>query len=94
VLLSSKFFGSVNEWTVRLSAVLGGLGFVLTIYMIGKEFHLEREVMPVLGSPAEVEMLLRSAPTSYMLIKDLDLKKLALIAPQPTALSDSAVSTD
>lgn len=37
-LLASKLFGAVNEWSVRLPAALGGVGFVLTTYGFGKEF--------------------------------------------------------
>jgi 4-amino-4-deoxy-L-arabinose transferase-like glycosyltransferase len=42
VLLASKAAGAVNEWTVRLPVALGGLGFVLTTYFIGKEFYSAR----------------------------------------------------
>ncbi len=38
VLIFSKLAGSVNEWTVRLPAVLGALGAVLTTYKLGKDF--------------------------------------------------------
>ncbi|HWH79633.1 MAG TPA: glycosyltransferase family 39 protein, partial [Candidatus Binatus sp.] len=41
-LLASKLFGAVNEWTVRLPAALGGVGFVLTTFAIGKEFFSAR----------------------------------------------------
>ena len=42
VLLASKLVGSVNEWTVRLPAALSGVGFVLTTYVIGRDFFNPR----------------------------------------------------
>jgi len=42
VLIAAKFSGAVNEWTVRLPAALGGVGFVLATYLIGKEFFTAR----------------------------------------------------
>jgi 4-amino-4-deoxy-L-arabinose transferase-like glycosyltransferase len=42
VLLASKLLGAVSEWSVRLPAALGGVGFVLTTYSIGKEFFSAR----------------------------------------------------
>jgi 4-amino-4-deoxy-L-arabinose transferase-like glycosyltransferase len=42
VLIASNIAGAVNEWTVRLPAALGGLGVVLTTYIIGKEFFSAR----------------------------------------------------
>src|SRR5262245_11198086 len=38
VLIASKIYGGVNEWTVRLPVAFGGLGFVLTTYLIGRDF--------------------------------------------------------
>ena len=37
-LMAAKFSGAVNEWTVRLPAAMGGVGFVLTTYVIGRDF--------------------------------------------------------
>jgi 4-amino-4-deoxy-L-arabinose transferase-like glycosyltransferase len=42
VLIFSKLFGAVNEWTVRLPAALGGVGTVLTTYRLGKDFYNAR----------------------------------------------------
>lgn len=42
VLLASKVFGGVNEWTVRLPAALGGTGLVLATYAIGRDFISRR----------------------------------------------------
>lgn len=42
VLLASKPFGAVNEWALRLPAALGGVGFVWTTYLLGKEFYSAR----------------------------------------------------
>ena len=42
VLIASKIAGAVNEWTVRLPAALGGIGFVLTTYLIGRDFYNPR----------------------------------------------------
>ncbi|HWH77259.1 MAG TPA: hypothetical protein VNT76_07795, partial [Candidatus Binatus sp.] len=56
-------------------------------------FYLERAVMPVLSAPADVEKLLRASQTSYMLIKDRDLKHLKMIAPEGVVLSNGAGST-
>lgn len=56
-------------------------------------FYLERDVMPVLSSPAEIEKLLGGARTSYMLIKGRDLKRLNMIAPRWVVLTKSTGST-
>jgi len=56
-------------------------------------YYLERDVMPVLSSPGEIEKLLGGAPTSYMLIKDRDLKRVNIIAPQWIVLTRSTGST-
>jgi 4-amino-4-deoxy-L-arabinose transferase-like glycosyltransferase len=37
-LIASKLSGTVNEWTVRLPAALGGVGFVLTTYYFAKDY--------------------------------------------------------
>jgi 4-amino-4-deoxy-L-arabinose transferase-like glycosyltransferase len=37
-LLGAKVFGAVTDWTVRLPAALGGMGFVLATYLIGRDF--------------------------------------------------------
>jgi len=42
VLIASKIAGSVNEWTVRFPAALGGLGLVLITYKFGKDFFNSR----------------------------------------------------
>jgi 4-amino-4-deoxy-L-arabinose transferase-like glycosyltransferase len=42
VLIASKIFGRVSEWTVRLPAALGGVGFVLGTYFIGRDFFSAR----------------------------------------------------
>jgi 4-amino-4-deoxy-L-arabinose transferase-like glycosyltransferase len=42
VLLGSKVFAAVNEWTVRLPAALGGVGFVLATYLMGRDFFNAR----------------------------------------------------
>jgi 4-amino-4-deoxy-L-arabinose transferase-like glycosyltransferase len=42
VLIASKIFGGVSEWTVRLPAALGGVGFVLATYFIGRDFFSAR----------------------------------------------------
>jgi hypothetical protein len=55
-------------------------------------FYLRREVMPVLSSPADVEKLPSAAQTRYMLIKQRDLAKLNMIAPQRILLSDGAAN--
>ncbi len=39
-------------------------------------YYLERDAMPVLSSPADIEKLAGGAQTSYMLINDRDLKRL------------------
>jgi hypothetical protein len=56
-------------------------------------FYLERAVMPVLANSAEVEKLLSDSQTSYILIKDRDLKNLKMIAPGQIVLSNGAGST-
>lgn len=38
VLIASNIVGGVNEWTVRFPAALGGIGFVLVTYLIGRDF--------------------------------------------------------
>ena len=37
-LIGAKIFGGVNEWTVRLPAALGGVGFVFGTYLLGRDF--------------------------------------------------------
>jgi 4-amino-4-deoxy-L-arabinose transferase-like glycosyltransferase len=37
-LIASKISGTVNEWTVRLPAALGGVGFVLTTYYFARDY--------------------------------------------------------
>jgi 4-amino-4-deoxy-L-arabinose transferase-like glycosyltransferase len=41
-LVASKALGSVNEWTVRLPAALGGIVLVLATYAIGSDFLSRR----------------------------------------------------
>jgi 4-amino-4-deoxy-L-arabinose transferase-like glycosyltransferase len=36
-LIASKFAGGIGEWTVRLPAALGGIGFVSATYFTGRE---------------------------------------------------------
>jgi len=35
-----KLAGGVNEWVVRLPAALGGVGFVLASYFLGRDFYM------------------------------------------------------
>ncbi|HEX2931126.1 MAG TPA: glycosyltransferase family 39 protein, partial [Candidatus Binatia bacterium] len=42
VLIASKIYGGVNEWTVRLPAAIGGIGFVITTFLIGRDFFSAR----------------------------------------------------
>ncbi|HZH84467.1 MAG TPA: glycosyltransferase family 39 protein, partial [Phototrophicaceae bacterium] len=42
VLLGAKLFGGVTEWTVRLPAAFGGVGFVVTTFLIGRDFFSAR----------------------------------------------------
>ena len=42
VLIGAKFFGVVNEWTMRLPAALGGVGFVVATYLIGRDLVSSR----------------------------------------------------
>ena len=41
-LVGAKVFGAVNEWTVRLPAALGGTGFILATYLLGRDFFNAR----------------------------------------------------
>jgi 4-amino-4-deoxy-L-arabinose transferase-like glycosyltransferase len=41
-LIAAKIGGGVSEWTVRLPAALGGAGFVLATYFIGRDFFNAR----------------------------------------------------
>ena len=41
-LLAAHLWGGVDEWVVRLPAALGGLGFVLATYYIGRDFFSAR----------------------------------------------------
>ena len=41
-LIAAKIGGGVSEWTVRLPAALGGAGFVLATYFIGRDFFSPR----------------------------------------------------
>ena len=42
VLIAAKVGGAVNEWTVRLPAAFGGVGFVLTTYIFARDFFSPR----------------------------------------------------
>ena len=42
VLIASEIFGGVTEWTVRLPAAMGGVGFVVATYLIGRDFFSAR----------------------------------------------------
>ena len=42
VLLGAKLLGGVTEWTVRLPAALGGLGFVAAMYLIARDLFIGR----------------------------------------------------
>jgi 4-amino-4-deoxy-L-arabinose transferase-like glycosyltransferase len=41
-LIASKIAGGVSEWTVRLPTALGGVGFILATYFIGRDFFTAR----------------------------------------------------
>jgi len=41
-LISAKIFRAVNEWTVRLPAAFGGVGFVMATYLIGRDLISSR----------------------------------------------------
>lgn len=41
-LIASKIAGGVSEWTVRLPAALGGIGFILSTYFFGRDFFNPR----------------------------------------------------
>lgn len=56
-------------------------------------FYLQREVVAVLSSPSEIENLLRAKRTSYVLVKNRDLKRLNRIARQWVVLTGSTGST-
>ena len=42
VLGAAKILGAVNEWTVRLPAALGGVGFILASYFFARDFFNAR----------------------------------------------------
>lgn len=42
VLAAAKVAGAVSEWTVRLPAALGGIGFVVSTYFLGRDFYSPR----------------------------------------------------
>jgi hypothetical protein len=56
-------------------------------------FYTEREVIPVLSSPAEVENAHRQLGSSYMLIKEKDLRKLSTVDPGGVLIAGSISST-
>ncbi len=41
-LIASKMAGAVSEWTVRLPAALGAIGFILSTYLFGRDFFNAR----------------------------------------------------
>lgn len=41
-LIAAKIGGGVSEWTVRLPAALGGAGFVVATYLMGRDFFSAR----------------------------------------------------
>ncbi|HLN86998.1 MAG TPA: hypothetical protein VK200_11055, partial [Candidatus Limnocylindrales bacterium] len=86
---SRRFFASEIKRRVPATAPL----YIYEDTMNDFNFYLERDVMPVLSSPAEIEKLLGGARTSYILIKDRDFKRLKTIAPEWIVLTHSAGST-
>ena len=52
-------------------------------------FYTEREIIPVLSSPAEVEDAHGQLGSSYMLIKRKDLKQLSTLDPGEILMIDS-----
>ena len=42
VLAAAKLTGAVTEWTVRLPAALGGIGFLVSTYFLGRDFFSPR----------------------------------------------------
>lgn len=56
-------------------------------------FYTEREIIPVLSSPAEVENAHRQLGSSYMLIKEKDLRKLSTVDPGGVLITGSISST-
>jgi 4-amino-4-deoxy-L-arabinose transferase-like glycosyltransferase len=42
VLIAAKLAGVVNEWTVRLPAAIGGVGFILATYFFARDFFSPR----------------------------------------------------
>jgi 4-amino-4-deoxy-L-arabinose transferase-like glycosyltransferase len=42
VLVGAKILRAVNEWTLRIPAALGGIGFVLATYLIGRDLFNAR----------------------------------------------------
>ena len=55
-------------------------------------FYTEREIIPALDSPAEVEKA-RSEHGSYMLVKGKHLKELSRIQPEEVLITESIGST-
>ncbi len=41
-LIASNLCGGVSEWTVRVPAALGGVGFILSTYFFGRDFFTPR----------------------------------------------------
>lgn len=86
---SSRPFASAIKRIVPATAPL----YIYADNMHDFNFYLEREVMPLLSSPADIEKLLGAAQTSYMLIKDRDIKRLKTTAPEWIVMTHSAGST-
>ena len=56
-------------------------------------YYTQRDVMPVLESRAEVERALKADARAYLLIKNRDLKKLGVIAPERIRISGALGDT-
>ena len=56
-------------------------------------FYTEREVIPVLSSAGEVADVLRQIGSSYLLIKERDLKSLGMFGPETVVATDWVGST-
>jgi 4-amino-4-deoxy-L-arabinose transferase-like glycosyltransferase len=56
-------------------------------------FYTERDVIPVLSSPAEVANALSQSGNSYLLIKERDLKILSMFEPEKVVATDSIGGT-
>jgi 4-amino-4-deoxy-L-arabinose transferase-like glycosyltransferase len=86
---SHRFFAIEVQRVVPASATV----YLYADTMDNFNYYMQREVMPVVRSRAQVETLLREGEEAYMLVNSTDLKRLGVIAPQRIRITGAVGDT-